>query len=273
MPDLVPVEPARRSDRTIRFGGLLRDFMAFNSLLIEARAEAVAEAGAGADSNASALASQFGGATGQAVAMRISARLETVLSRQWDHARRTMSDRELGAIREVQFLMCALADDLFLHEIEWRGREAWSDRLLEQRVFGTRVAGEQIFEQISALVQRRDPAEADLASVYLAAIGLGFKGRFRSAEHAPRLDALSRMLFDLIAGRAADPTFGGRSLVPGAIANVISGERRTRASRITVGTGALLGIAGAFVFVSSILWFVMTSDLVSAATAVLRAAE
>ena len=264
MPDLVPVEPARRTDRTIRFGGLLRDFMAFNSLLIEARAEAEAEV----EADSSLLVP---GA--QAVALRISARLETVLSRQWDQARRTMSDRELAALREVQFLMCALADDLFLHEIEWRGRDAWSERLLEQRVFGTRVAGEQIFEQIAALVQRRDQAEADLASVYLAAIGLGFRGRFRGAEHAPQLEALSRMLFDLLAGRAADPTLGGRSLVPGAIANVISGERRARVSRITIGTGALLGIGGIFALVSSVLWFVMTSDLVSAATAVLRAAE
>ena len=264
MPDLVPVEPARRTDRTIRFGGLLRDFMAFNSLLIEARAEAEAEA----EADSSLLVP---GA--QAVALRISARLETVLSRQWDQARRTMSDRELAALREVQFLMCALADELFLHEIEWRGRDAWSERLLEQRVFGTRVAGEQIFEQIAALAQRRDQAEADLASVYLAAIGLGFRGRFRGAEHAPQLEALSRMLFDLLAGRAADPTLGGRNLVPGAIANVISGERRARVSRITIGTGALLGIAGTFALVSSVLWFVMTSDLVSAATAVLRAAE
>lgn len=264
MPDLVPVEPARRTDRTIRFGGLLRDFMAFNSLLIEARAEAEAEA----EADSSLLVP---GA--QAVALRISARLETVLSRQWDQARRTMSDRELAALREVQFLMCALADELFLHEIEWRGRDAWSERLLEQRVFGTRVAGEQIFEQIAALAQRRDQAEADLASVYLAAIGLGFRGRFRGAEHAPQLEALSRMLFDLLAGRAADPTLGGRNLVPGAIANVISGERRARVSRITIGTGALLGIAGTFALLSSVLWFVMTSDLVSAATAVLRAAE
>ena len=264
MPDLVPVEPARRTDRTIRFGGLLRDFMAFNSLLIEARAEAEAEV----EADSSLLVP---GA--QAVALRISARLETVLSRQWDQARRTMSDRELAALREVQFLMCALADDLFLHEIEWRGRDAWSERLLEQRVFGTRVAGEQIFEQIAALAQRRDQAEADLASVYLAAIGLGFRGRFRGAEHAPQLEALSRMLFDLLAGRAADPTLGGRNLVPGAIANVISGERRARASRITIGTGALLGIVGTFALVSSVLWFVMTNDLVSAATAVLRAAE
>jgi len=271
MANLVPVEPARRTDRTIRFGGLLRDFMAFHALLVEARAEAEAEAEA--DPTTPAPDSPSGGTTAQAVAVRISARLETVLGRQWDQARRTMSDRELASLREVQFLMCALADDLFLQEIEWRGREAWSDRLLEQRVFGTRVAGEQIFEQISALVRRRDPAEADLASVYLAAIGLGFRGRFRGAEHAPQLEALSRMLFDLIAGRAADPTLGGRSLVPGAIANVISGERRARASRITIGTGALLGTAGAFVLVSSILWFIMTSDLVSAATAVLRAAE
>lgn len=270
MPALVPVEPARHTDRTIRFGGLLRDFMAFNALLIEARAEARAEAEAEASL---AAPSEAAGTTAQALVIRISSRLETVLSRQWDLARRTMSDRELAVLRDVQFVMCGLADDLFLHEIEWRGRDAWSGRLLEQRVFGSRVAGEQIFEQISALVRRRDPAEADLASVYLAAIGLGFRGRFRGPEHAAQLEALSRMLFDVLAGRAADPTLGGRSIVPGAIANVLSGERRARASRITIGTGALLGIAGTFGLVSTILWFVMTSDLVSAASAVLRAAE
>ncbi|MCA3364255.1 MAG: DotU family type IV/VI secretion system protein [Roseomonas sp.] len=263
MSDLVPLEVLRLTDRTIRYGSLLRELMGFHALVVEARTDVEAQSRTlPADT-----------ATPEHDAISISERLVATLAAQWDEARRRLSERELAAFRDVQYLMCALADDLFLHEVEWRGREAWGDQLLEQKVFGTRVAGEEIFEQISALLRRRDPSDADLAATYLAAIGLGFKGRFRVSEDVAPLESLSRRLFDFLAGRAADPALGGRSLVPGAIANVIKGERRTRVSRITIGATALLGIAGTFVVVSSVIWFLMTNELVSAARAVMKAAE
>jgi type VI secretion system protein ImpK len=263
MPDLVPLEVLRLTDRTIRYGSLLRELMGFHALLVEARAEVEAQP----------QVLPASAATPEHDAGSINDRLVATIAAQWDEARRRLSDRELASFRDVQFLMCALGDDLFLHEVEWRGREAWGGQLLEQKVFGTRMAGEEVFEKISALLRRRDPGEADLAATYLAAIGLGFQGRFRGGEDGASLESISRRLFDLLAGRAADPALGGRSLVPGAIANVIKGEQRRRPSRITIGTTALLCIAGFFVFVSSVIWFLMTNELVSAARAVMKAAE
>ncbi len=261
--DLSVAAPARETP--VRYGGLLRELLEFHAVLLREREDAEAEAEArvpvpdGADPDSSAT--------------RVLDRLEEALRQRWEAARRSLSERELADLRSTQYVMCALADDLFLHEVDWPGRDAWGADVLEQRVFATRVAGERVFETAADLVRRRDPGAAELAAVYLAALGLGFKGRYRSSGASFLLDAQARALFEMVAGRSAGPAFGTYDLVPGAIANVASGRRAQRRWRLTIGLGTLLAIVAAFVGISTLIWFAMTGDLAAAAKAVLRAAQ
>jgi type VI secretion system protein ImpK len=257
------IPAARVTERGAGYAWLLRELMSFHAMVQAARAEVEAEArqpipeGTVSDGGAEA----------------VGARLEEALRRQWEHARKVLSDRELASLRDVQYMMCALADDLFLHEVEWRGRPAWSANVLEQRIFGTRVAGERVFSRAAEIVARRDHAEGDTAVVTIATIGLGFMGRYRGAAGAEQLQALVRSLFELVAGRTADPVLGTASLVPGAIANVVSADRRLHYWRFATGTRVLLAVLAGFLLASTVLWFAMTNDLVAAANAVLRATE
>jgi type VI secretion system protein ImpK len=262
--DLSFASPPRETPA--RYGGLMRELLGFHLLLLREREDAEAEARAEARQPAADVAPAAMSAT------RLLDRLEETLRLRWENARRTLSDREMANLRATQYLMCALADDLFLHEVEWRGREAWSAEVLEQRVFATRVAGERVFETAADLARRRDPAESDLLAVHLAVIGLGFKGRYRGPDHAARLDAHARELFEVLSGRAAGPSFGAHDLVPGAITNVVTGQRVRRRWRVTLGIGALLAIAATFLVLSTLIWFALTGDLAAAANAVLRAA-
>jgi type VI secretion system protein ImpK len=157
--------------------------------------------------------------------------------------------------------------------VKWQGRAFWAADVLEERVFGTRVAGERVFETIRGLVERRDPADAALASVTLAAIGLGLRGRLRGPKHAAELSAATRALFELVVGRAADPTLGPRVVAPLAIANVVHGQRGLRRPVFTLGSFTLLAILGWFLAISTFLWFDLTSELAAAADAILKAAE
>jgi type VI secretion system protein ImpK len=254
---------AQARGTSVRYGALMRELLGFHVVLLREREDAEAEA----------RTPVRDGSNPDAGAARVLDRLEEALRQRWETSRRTLSDRELSDLRATQYVMCALADDLFLHEVEWRGRAAWSADVLEQRVFATRVAGERVFETAADLVRRRDPAAAELAAVYLAALGLGFKGRYRGSGDASLLDAQARALFEVVAGRSAGPVFGTHDLVPGAIANVVSGRRAQRRWRLTIGLGTLLAIIAAFVGLSTLIWFAMTSDLAAAAKALLRAAE
>ena len=87
-------------------------------------------------------------------------------------------------IAATQFVFVALVDELLLFET-WPGQASWHSAPLEHRLFGSRIAGEQIPDQIEQLLHERDPATRDLANVYLQGLLLGFHGRLRNglAQH------------------------------------------------------------------------------------------
>lgn len=83
--------------------------------------------------------------------------------------------------KSAQFVMAALADEIFL-EIDWEGREIWQSRLLETKLFQTSAAGGLFFKKLDTLLQHRDPVHLELAKVYLMALALGFRGKYRGEE-------------------------------------------------------------------------------------------
>ena len=103
-----------------------------------------------------------------------------------------------GFYRQAEYAMAALADEIFLHQLDWVGKEAWNNHLIEYRLFRTRVAGEEFFTRLDRLLQTPDPMYKDLATVYLLAITLGFRGRYWSTNDSGRIDFYRRQLFTFI---------------------------------------------------------------------------
>jgi len=97
--------------------------------------------------------------------------------------------------REAEYVMAALADEVFLH-LEWEGKSSWP--LLESRIFQSHIAGEEVFNRIDRLLQRRDPFYLDLAAIYFTALSLGFEGKYRGTDDPRRRDyrlQLFRMIY------------------------------------------------------------------------------
>ncbi|WP_175425815.1 DotU family type IV/VI secretion system protein [Trinickia violacea] len=107
-------------------------------------------------------------------------------------------------IAAAQYAFVVLLDELLLFS-EWPGSAAWEARPLEMRVFGTHAGGERLPDAIEALLAQRDPSQRDLASVYLACLMLGFKGRLRGEAGALRHDQLRHALFAFAMQRDAEP--------------------------------------------------------------------
>ena len=84
--------------------------------------------------------------------------------------------------RDAQYVMAALADEVFLHALEWEGKAAWRDTLIEERLFKTYVAGERFFVRLDELLARDDPSRRSLASIYLMALAAGFKGKYSGGD-------------------------------------------------------------------------------------------
>ncbi len=86
-----------------------------------------------------------------------------------------------GALRkDTQYAMTALADEIFLNE-DWEEKEIWKLNLLEHKVFGTKIAGDEFFTKIDKLLEERDPAFAELALIYFLALANGFQGKYKNS--------------------------------------------------------------------------------------------
>ena len=157
--------------------------------------------------------------------------------------------------------MAALADEIFLY-LDWPGREAWRANLLEFKLFQSYRAGEEIFRRIEALLRTRDPADSELAKIYLMAIALGFRGqpRGRGAGAGGRLPARALHLPDQPrpgdTARAAVAVPGG---LPEQRRGVGGAGRRLSAARRWLLAGLLLALV--WILVSHRIWLGSVEDL------------
>ncbi len=109
--------------------------------------------------------------------------LVNLLERQALAARAGGGDLAAELYSHAQFVMAALADEVFLN-LDWPGREQWRANLLEAKFFGSHRAGDIFFTRLDDLLARRGAVYTDLAYVYLMALGLGFEGRYRGEAGA-----------------------------------------------------------------------------------------
>lgn len=162
---------------------------------------------------------------------------------------------------EAQYVMAGLADEIFLHLVEWPGREAWRHHLLEAQLFGTHVAGDRIFQNIDALLEGNDPAQAELAVLYLLALSLGFRGRYRDRDDGGSLDDYRARLFALVFRRPC-----GLARLPGPLsaepyAYTLEQGRGGRLRSLRRWLLYWAGLAAALVVASFIVWEAATGDL------------
>lgn len=167
-----------------------------------------------------------GAAVEETSAATIWQSLVALLERQAIAVRRSGGEYAAEVYREAQYLMAALADEVFLH-LAWRGRDDWQSNLLEQRLFGSHNAGDIVFQRIDRILRRRDPLDAELAKLYLKTLGLGFQGRWRGPGAVARIDDYRRQLYAFITNKDPDAPAEAKPLFPEAYASTLDvGEGR-----------------------------------------------
>jgi len=116
----------------------------------------------------------------------VKIRLESIFAEQEAKAR---SDPSLSALYEkAKYPLAVLADEVVL-TCDWEHASAWEAQTLEERYFGTRIAGNQFFVLVDEL---RDD-EAEMAQILYTCLCLGFRGRYR--EDAQELQTLRNRLY------------------------------------------------------------------------------
>lgn len=128
------------------------------------------------------------------------------------------------AYKEFQYLLVALADDVFLH-VEWAGKRGWQANLLESKFFNTAVAGDRVFQQIERLLETRPVGCADMAVAYLMALALEFRGKYWGKDDQGRLEHYRRELYALAFHQNPELVAISHHLFPEAYTHVLKGGR------------------------------------------------
>ena len=128
-------------------------------------------------------------------------KLLTLLEKQGYEASARGGEHGAKLFRKLKFLMVALADEFFLHLLEWDGQEVWRNHLLELELFNSMSSGQQFFDQIDELLVIREPVVLELARIYLVILALGFQGKFRDRDDKGELVKYRQRLYEFITRR------------------------------------------------------------------------
>lgn len=186
-------------------------------------------------------------------AQSVSKHLENLIELQTLESKREGTRFELESIADARYLKAALADELLLN-MQWIGRERWTEHLLEASLFRTSVAGERVFERIEELLSSREPSLRSLAALYLSALALGFQGKYRGLEDRSRLDSYRQELYQFAYQRRADLSGRDRVLSERAYASTLSHiEPRNMPTMSRWSVMFLIAVVGVLA-VSEMLW-------------------
>lgn len=166
---------------------------------------------------------------------------------------------------DIGYVMAALADEALLHQVDWPGRQQWMGTLLEQSLYGSRVAGEEIFDLGQAIADGAIIGRADLAAAILLALALGFRGRWRGIDDNGAIDRLRRQLYEAVYSQPPPSTLVWQSALPSPVEPVLSSGRLVRLPRTGPWLAAIVVVMAATLALSTWIWVRSTAELVETA--------
>lgn len=162
---------------------------------------------------------------------------------------------------EAKYIMVSLADEVFL-SFDWFGHDFWRENMLESQLFKTQVAGEQIFKRIDDLISQHDPMRANVASIYLLVLGLGFKGKFRDQNDNGKIAYYRDQLFQVIYHHPNGLFHGGRNyIIKECYEHTITMNNSKKLPDVRRWIIIFIAVFAVFLSVSSILWYLSIRDL------------
>ncbi len=155
---------------------------------------------------------ETGQIAGADLAYRVSCSLRDFLEKQARTIRNIRTDAEIAAYREAQYLMAVLADEIFILELEWPGRDFWENNLLEKYFFKSCSSATTFFRRLDLLLDRevKESLHEELAIVYLMCLRLGFSGQYRDQPGRKAIAAYQQKLLRFIGYEGAEDAFASK---------------------------------------------------------------
>jgi|HubBroStandDraft_1064217.scaffolds.fasta_scaffold00022_102 type VI secretion system protein ImpK len=170
---------------------------------------------------------------------------------------------------EMGYVLAALADEVFLQDLEWPGRGYWDGLLLEERLYGTRIAGERLFDLANLLIAGHAAGQDDLVVALMQALALGFRGRHRGGNDRGEIRRLRRQLYQLVLHRPAPSEVDWHEALPPNEA--LEGGALARVPPLWRWVYGAIGMVVLFLAVTYGVWFAAIGGTLAAADRVVAA--
>lgn len=192
---------------------------------------------------------------------RIQRKLRLMLEQFALNAQNHVTDFATSHFQEALYIMVSLADEVFL-SFEWSGKNHWEDHLLEAQFFQTQIAGELLFTNLDSLCHANDPVRNEIAVIYLLALSLGFRGKYRGMSDHGHIARYRKQLFTMVNRETSNLYFPGRETL---IADCYDHNQSSPYGRglpdVRTWLYVFAGIIGLYLFISSTLWYKIAHDL------------
>lgn len=192
----------------------------------------------------------------------VKQRLVDVFQAQAGALTRRYAEHELHAFEEVQYIMAAMADEVFLH-LDWSGRAPWASKPLESELFQTHDSGERFFRRLDELLEGRAAGTSELLTVYLTALALGFQGRY-ALEDPSRPEAYRRRLAAHLARVDPDRVGPEKELCPEALTHTLSSQKPRGLPALSRGVLPLILVIVGWIVIGQIFWYYRTARVTDA---------
>lgn len=167
--------------------------------------------------------------------------------------------REQKRFAEIQYVMAAMADEVFL-STEWASKDYWSTHLMEERLFGTHDAGTRFFANLDALLLHRDASRADVLLVYLMALSLGFRGKLRDVSDDAQIGHYRHQAYVTLFQR--NPGLPDNTpLFPQAYAHTRGGQQPSWLPQLRPWILSLFMVAAGYLLVAHFIWDRRSSEV------------
>lgn len=192
----------------------------------------------------------------------VKQRLVDVFQIQAGELSRRYGELERGAVEELQYLMAAMADEVFLH-LDWSGRAPWAQKPLESELFHSHDSGERVFRRLDDVLAGRAAVSSELLVVYLAALALGFRGRY-AFEDPSRPEAYRRRLAAHLSRVDPDRVLPEAELCPDALAHTLVTQKPRSLPALSRGIVPLLVVVVGWLVVGELFWVYRTARVTDA---------
>ncbi|MDR0744511.1 MAG: DotU family type IV/VI secretion system protein [Holosporales bacterium] len=163
---------------------------------------------------------------------------------------------------DAKYIMTVLTDEIFIN-LRWEGSKLWRFSLLEKQIFQSEVAGDKFFIMLDEIMANMNAISEELAFLYLMALSLGFKGRYRDTENSiEHISWYKERLYSLLHDKPSRLYYPGRHyLIGSCYEHTYTESNNSILPDIRFWTLCTIAIISLYIVISYFVWYSITSDV------------